>query len=210
MNTEPPPLVDPPSAEPAMPDPDVSIDTRVLARGDRDATEALYRELFEPVYAFVFWRVGGIRQDAEDVTQETFLTAIATIQRFEGRSSLYAWVCGIAKNLAHTRLRGRSRRERDTQAVDGATGVEAAPDRHLERAQTEHLVGLALTELPPHYQRALLDKYVQHQSFAEMAVAQGCSAKAVESIVQRAKRALAAACERRGIGPLDRVGESHE
>jgi RNA polymerase sigma-70 factor (ECF subfamily) len=154
--------------------------------------------LLGPVYAFVYWRVGGVRQDAEDVTQEAFATALAQLRggRFEGRSSLYTWVCGIARNLAHERVRARGR----TAAVpeDDERGVPGA-DALLEGAETERLVGLALTELAPHHQRALLDKYVHQRSFAEMAAAGRCSAKAVESTVQRAKRALAEALERLGF-----------
>jgi RNA polymerase sigma-70 factor, ECF subfamily len=176
------------------------IDPAALVRRDTEAIEAFYRELHEPIYAFVFWRVGGVRQDAEDVTQETFVTALGGIDRFEGRSSLYVWVCGIAKNLAHARVRARQRTGGERP---GEPNANAAPDHLLERAQTDHLVGLALTELPPHYQRALLDKYVQHRSFAEMAAEQRCSAKAIESTVQRAKRALAAALERLGLSRFD-------
>jgi RNA polymerase sigma-70 factor, ECF subfamily len=180
------------------------LDALALARGEPLALEAFCRELLDPVYAFVFWRVGGDRQDAEDVTQETFLAALATIDRFEGRSSLHTWVCGIAKNLARERVRARNRAPR----LPDQGGEAAAADVLLEEAQTERLVGLALTELAPHYQRALLDKYVHQQSFREMATATRSTAKAVESLVQRAKRALAEAVRRLGL--VARDGDSHE
>lgn len=195
-----PPLADEPSS---------AVDLHALARGEVAAVEVFYRELFEAVYAFVFWRVGRVRQDAEDVTQETFVTALATIERFEGRSTLFTWVCGIARNLAFARMRGRHREvsgnEPAAAEIPGIDG-EGAPDRLLERAQTVELVGRALTELPPHYQQALLEKYVQQRSFAEMAAQGGSTPKAVEGTVQRAKRALARALERLGLGGID--GES--
>jgi hypothetical protein len=55
-------------SESAQPPP---LDLAALGRRSPAAVEAFYRALCEPVYAFVFWRVGGIRQDAEDITQET-------------------------------------------------------------------------------------------------------------------------------------------
>jgi RNA polymerase sigma-70 factor (ECF subfamily) len=165
---------------------------------DRRALEAQLAELLEPVYAFVFWRVAGVAQDAEDVTQDTFATALATVGRFEGRSSLYTWICGIARNLARERVRTRARPPAQAE-VDPA----APPDVLLERAQTERLVGLALTELAPHYQAALLDKYVHQRSFAEMAAASQATAKAVESTVQRAKRALGEGLRKLGLGRTD-------
>jgi RNA polymerase sigma-70 factor, ECF subfamily len=194
--------------EPPPDAPEPFVDPAAVARGEPAAIEALYRELHEPVYAFVYWRVGGVRQDAEDVTQETFVTALASIHRFEGRSTLHTWICGIAKNLAFARMRGRTHDRPGVPADHPEERALSGPHQHLERAETDRLVGLALTELPPHYQRALLDKYVQHRSFAEMATAQRCSAKAVESTVQRAKRALAAAFERVGLRRPD--GEDRE
>jgi len=183
------------------------LDLAALGRRDPAAVEAFYRALCEPVYAFVFWRVGGIRQDAEDVTQETFLTALRTIGSYQGRASLQTWVCGIARNLAHERLRSRAR-----DAGQGDAGVEQAlaliasepvAEGVAAREETHRRVGAALTALPVHYQEALIDKYVHGRSFAEMARAQERSPKAVESTVQRAKVAFAEALARlgsRGVG----------
>lgn len=186
--------------ETAEPAPDLAA----LGRRDPGAVEAFYRALFEPVYAFVYWRVGGVRQDAEDVTQETFLTALRTIGSFEGRATLQTWVCGIARNLARERLRAR---QRDTRGADG--GVERAlaliaseplPESAAAREETHLRVGAALSTLPVHYQEALVDKYVRGRSFAEMARTLDRSPKAVESTVQRAKAALIEALARLGAG----------
>jgi RNA polymerase sigma-70 factor (ECF subfamily) len=189
----------------------MATDVAALARGERAAVEAFYRELFAPVYAFVYWRVGGVRQEAEDVTQETFVQALASIHRFEARAGLHTWVCGIARNLA--RERGRSRARDARTALDEGEpalrpSASAGPEVQLARAQTERLVGLALTELPPRYQQALLDKYVHQRSFAEMAAAERSTPKAVESAVQRAKRALAEGLQRLGLGRAE--GGAHE
>jgi RNA polymerase sigma-70 factor, ECF subfamily len=208
VRLDPQPQPAPPPGDPPV-DPDVVVDAAAIARGDPAAIEALYRELFEPVYAFVYWRVGGVKPDAEDVTQETFVTALASIQRFEGRSSLWSWICGIARNLSFARMRARARHLPDGAGAEAAAaagaGAHPGPDHHLEQVESDRLVGQALTELPLHYQRALLDKYVQQQSFADMAAAQRCSAKAVESTVQRAKRALVAALERVGLRRLEQT-----
>jgi RNA polymerase sigma-70 factor (ECF subfamily) len=213
MNSDPQPSPPNPPAGPAPAgDPDeAAVDVQAVARGERAAIEVFYRELLEPVYAFVYWRVGGDRQEAEDVTQETFVQALASLHRFEARSGLYTWVCGIARNLA--RERGRSRARDARTAGDGdepglRPSASAGPEAQLARAETERLVGLALTELPPRYQQALVDKYVHQRSFAEMAAAARSTPKAVESAVQRAKRALAEGLRRLGLGGTD--GGAHE
>jgi RNA polymerase sigma-70 factor, ECF subfamily len=177
-----------------------ALDLAAIGRRDPAAVEAFYRTLFEPVYAFVFWRVGGVRQDAEDVTQETFLTALRTIGSFEGRASLQTWVCGIARNLAHERVRARARDTRD-DGVERALALIASapvPETVAAREETHLRVGAALSALPAHYQEALVDKYVHGRSFAEMARARQRSPKAVESTVQRAKVAFTEALARLG------------
>jgi RNA polymerase sigma-70 factor (ECF subfamily) len=182
------------------------LDLAALGRRDPAAVEAFYRALFEPVYAFVFWRVGEVRQDAEDVTQETFLTALRTIGSFEGRASLQTWVCGIGRNLARERVRARGRDAGGDEAVERALALiasEPVAENVAAREETHLRVGSALSALPVHYQEALVDKYVHGRSFAEMARAQQRSPKAVESTVQRAKVAFTEALARlgaRGVG----------
>ncbi len=69
------------------------------------------------------------RSAAEDVVQETWLTALTAVDRFEGRSSLSTWLFGILINLA----RARGRRERRvlpfSSAFPEADGPTVAPDR---------------------------------------------------------------------------------
>jgi len=170
-----------------------------LARGDREAVETLYRELCDPLYAFVFHRVGGDRSDAEDVTQETFLTALREAHGFEARSTLRTWVFGIAKNKARERLRAR-RRERSRRLDERGGEVERAlaqvettdlPAAVIEAEETARLVGTALAHLPAGYRQTLTEKYVAGRTLAEIARRQSRSPKAVESSVQRARRAFA-------------------
>jgi RNA polymerase sigma-70 factor (ECF subfamily) len=185
-----------------------AFDLAALGRGDPAAVDAFYRALFEPVYAFVFWRVGGVRQDAEDVTQETFLTALRTLASFQQRASLQTWVCGIARNLARERLRARDRdaaRGSDADVLRALALIASEPiaEGVLAREETHLRVGTALSGLPVHYQQALVDKYVHGRSFAEMARAENRSPKAVESTVQRAKAAFAEALARGSSGVDD-------
>jgi RNA polymerase sigma-70 factor (ECF subfamily) len=189
---------------------------RAIARGDRAAVEAVYRELFEPVYAFVHFRVGGSRPDAEDVVQDAFVTAFEKIGDFEGRSSLFTWICGIARFKALERMRARRREEvgnflfgQDAEIARALERIETeeVPEAVLEREETSEIVGAALAQLPPHYQQSLLEKYVEGKTFVEIGRARGQTPKAVESLVMRARAAFA-----RVLGILARAplaGEDH-
>src|SRR5882757_2509079 len=91
---------------------DAGVTEHTLARaraGDEDAfcelTGPYGRELQLHIY-----RIVGSTQDAEDLLQETLLAAWRGLERFEGRSSLRAWLYRIATNRCLNALRDRGRR----------------------------------------------------------------------------------------------------
>ncbi len=70
------------------------------ASHDPDAFRQLYRYYFRRVYTYISYRVGRV-QDAEDLTAETFLKALAGLPHFRwrGKGSFAAWLFRIAHNL---------------------------------------------------------------------------------------------------------------
>ena len=70
--------------------------------------EDLYKTQGKPVYRFLLALTGDEHQ-AEELLQETFYQAFLHIDRFEGRSSLYTWLCCIGKNAWLRECRRRSR-----------------------------------------------------------------------------------------------------
>ena len=70
--------------------------------------EELYHSQGRPVYRFLLALTGDEGQ-AEELLQETFYQAFLHIDRFEGRSSLYTWLCCIGKNAWLRECRRRSR-----------------------------------------------------------------------------------------------------
>ncbi len=61
----------------------------------------VYNKYFKDVYKYVLTLTLN-ESLAEEVTQETFFKAIKNIDKFEGRSTLYVWLCQIAKNTFYT------------------------------------------------------------------------------------------------------------
>lgn len=70
--------------------------------------EDLYKTQGKPVYRFLLALTGDAHQ-AEELLQETFYRAFLHIDRFEGRSSLYTWLCSIGKNAWLKECKRRSR-----------------------------------------------------------------------------------------------------
>jgi RNA polymerase sigma-70 factor (ECF subfamily) len=170
-----------------------------LAMGDARAVESFYQAHVDAIYQFAFFRVGRSREDAEDVTAEAFLHALRRIRDWEGRAPLRVWLRGIARNKCRERNKARVRRRTvtagslDPAVLDALADLESAdlPQRLLESEETAEAVSAALSQIPEHYKRVLLSKYVDERTFVEIGAEEECSAKAAESMVQRAKRAFA-------------------
>lgn len=178
---------------------DQALRARVLS-GDRVAAEDLCRRHLDGLYEFVHYRVGGDRATVEDLVQETFLVALEKLADFDGRSSLHTWLCGIAKNKIRTERRRRRPKpledvldeaDDEIDAILAQVAREPLPDWVLERQETRDLVGATLSSLTPEYRDALVAKYVDGLSVAEMAARDGRGFKATESRLQRARVAFA-------------------
>lgn len=177
---------------------DARIRDSILA-GDRSAAEAFFRRHLESLYEFVHYRVGKRASVAEDVVQETFLTAFQRLESFDARSSLHTWLCGIARNKIREECRQRRPRpiedvlaasDENIDAILAEIEREPLPEWLLEREETSELVGATLSSLPPDYREALVSKYVDGLSVAEIGARRGKSEKAAESTLHRARLAF--------------------
>lgn len=171
-----------------------------IASGEIGAAESLLGEHLDSLFEFVHYRIGRDRSRVEDVVQETFLVALRDIQSFDGRSSLHTWLCGIAKNKIRSERRKRApmsledalaNSDSEIDAILSEVSREPLPDAVLEKQETRDLVGATLSSLSPDYRRALIEKYVEGRSTAEIAGRVGKSEKAAESTLTRARVAFA-------------------
>ena len=155
----------------------------VLA-GDARAWRVLYDEAFAGLYAYVLWRCGGLRDRADEVVQETWLTAVRRIAVFDPEQGAFAaWLRGIAVNLLRNHFRRRRPRPL-TAATERACPDTAGPRERAER------VAEVLAELPERYEAVLRAKYLDGQSVQEIAATNGETVKAVESLLGRARAAF--------------------
>jgi RNA polymerase sigma-70 factor (ECF subfamily) len=162
---------------------------RGVLAGDEQAWETLYADAFDGLHAYVHWRCAGLRDLADDVVQETWLTAVRRIRAFEPERGCFAgWLRGIAANVVrnhlrrHVRCNGRA----PTQHVPETIPAHV-PEQHREQAQQ---IARALAELPEHYEALLRAKYLDQQSVAAIAAGRGETVKAVESMLTRARQAF--------------------
>ncbi len=157
----------------------------VLA-GDERAWRAWYEESFPGLYAYALWRCGGARHLADEVVQETWLTAVRRLRSFDpARGSFAGWLRAIAANV----LRNHVRRDARRRAAAPAAARPEAQTAAAEEDRAER-VAAALAALPQRYEAVLRAKYLEGQSVAAIAAASGDTPKAVESLLSRAREAF--------------------
>jgi RNA polymerase sigma-70 factor, ECF subfamily len=181
---------------------------QAVARGQADAIERLYREEGDRVLRFVYRRVGRSLEDAEEITQDTFLSAIKLAPTFDGSCSITGWLYSIARIRItdHFRRQGRDKRVpvKMLQPLDEAADKEIADlcsgsasfEQVLDRIDAARLVDELLAGLNEEEREALLLRYVEQLSVREMATIMQRSEKGVEGLLTRAKNKPRALIER--------------
>jgi RNA polymerase sigma-70 factor (ECF subfamily) len=155
---------------------------RAALAGEEFAWRTLYDEAFAGLYAYVRWRCGDLRDRADEVAQETWLTAIRRLRTFDPSAGSFAsWLRGIAANV----LRNHFRREKHRMKP-----LESEPLAGEEAQEKAERIAAALGELPPHYEAVLRMKYLEGRSVADIAAERSESPKAVESLLTRAREAF--------------------
>ncbi len=161
-------------------------------RGDGEAFAEIYDHYVDGVYRYVFYRMGS-HAVAEDLTSETFLRALRSLDSFswQGRD-IGAWFTTIARNLIadHTkssrfRLEVPTADMRDADRADGDVEGEA-----LRSLQNSELL-VAMKQLKTEQQECLVLRFLQDLSVAETAEVMRRSEGAIKQLQLRAVRALA-------------------
>jgi RNA polymerase sigma-70 factor (ECF subfamily) len=155
-------------------------------KGDREALEALYLIHFDRIYSYLHMSVGN-RHDAEDLTTQTFVKMLESIDRFKWRSAPFsAWLFRIAHNLAmdHFRASRRWQPEEEVPEPEVPEG-SAAEDEALDSIGRKSMLEL-IESLSPDQQQVLTLKFVFNFSNAEAATILGKTEGAVKSLQHRA------------------------
>jgi RNA polymerase sigma-70 factor, ECF subfamily len=177
---------------------DRTSDDELLARvaaGDASAFTTLFRRRQDAVYRVALLMTGSTAA-AEDVTQDVFLAVMHNAGRFEsGRSSVVAWLCGIARNHARRRLH-RDRRTLplpEASELDGpAMVVQPDPLADLANAAEIDALRRAVLSLPLRYREAVVLCDLQGLSYVDAAQALDCAVGTVRSRLHRARALLTA------------------
>lgn len=174
-----------------------------LRRGDALAYERLVGEHSGDVYALLY-RLTTDAEEARDLTQETFLRAFQSIDRFRGDSSLKTWIYRIAINQARNRWRWWRRRKRDVTVSLDATDEHRdtplaatlpsdnspSPEQETLAHEREAQLREALQGLRRSYREAVILRDVEGFSYEEIARTLQISIGTVKSRISRGRLEL--------------------
>jgi RNA polymerase sigma-70 factor (ECF subfamily) len=178
-----------------------------LLEGIRRASEPhfneLYERYFQRIYSFVHGRVRN-HADAEEITQETFVSVFRSIDNYRGQASLLSWIFGIAKNLANNAIRRSQSQRQKFDSVEPEHFVPrpslgaCAPDEELHMQRYVQRVREQLETLAE-WQRGIFEmRHFENLSIPEIASRTDRSNDAIRSSLYRIKKMMLDAAEQGG------------
>ena len=157
---------------------------RYLRRGDVEAIGRLFDREAPGLYRLALALLGD-PTSAEDALQDTFLTALEGLDRFDASRRIGPWLVGILRNIAHRARRDRARRPDPERVAATRIGAGPALDDD-ERARVRE----ALDRLEEPYRSAALLHYVHGLAPAEIAHLRAEPPGTTRSLLARARKRL--------------------
>lgn len=163
--------------------------TRAETQESSWSFEQIYDEYKTPIYNYVYHLVGD-REQADDLTQDTFLKAFRALPKMDSNLKLSAWLYRIATNTAYDALRRRKLiawlpwQDLDHEPAD----VESADPQEIYG--TTELVRAALRRMPQQYRAALLLYTQEGFSYSEIAHALNIAESGVKMYLSRARQSF--------------------
>jgi RNA polymerase sigma-70 factor, ECF subfamily len=158
--------------------------------GDPRAIEELYLQHFDRIFSYLAMSVGN-RHDAEDLTIQTFVRMIESIDRFQWQSVPFsAWLFRIARNLAIDHFRASTRIQPEAVVPEVAGEAEPSAEEHAMRTFARASMMKMIGSLPREQKQVLILKFLYSFANAEVAVIIGKTEGAVKALQHRALTSL--------------------
>jgi RNA polymerase sigma-70 factor (ECF subfamily) len=171
-----------------------------MVRGDERAFDVFVDEYYPRLYRFVYSRLRGDADAADEVVQTTFSNVIRKIGSYRGEAALFTWLCTFCRYEIAAFWRRKGKRAPEVALEEDSSNARAALETlgalsegtaaRFEREELARMVWAVLDHLPIRYGNALQWKYIHGLSVREIAARLGASPKAAESVLTRARQAF--------------------
>ncbi|MEC8298814.1 MAG: RNA polymerase sigma factor RpoE [Pseudomonadota bacterium] len=164
-----------------------------VQKGDKKSFDLLVLRYQQRVTAVV-GRYNLSSDEIKDITQETFIKAYRSIDRFRGESKFYTWLYRIAINSTKNHLIAKSRRPPDvdidvseiTSLLQSTTG----PESEFEAERLDQVVQTAISKLPQELKVAMIMREYEGMSYEDISSIMECPIGTVRSRIFRAREAI--------------------
>ncbi len=167
--------------------------------GNDEALQSLIERYLRPIYNFVYRYVGN-DGDAEDITQDVFVSVWKNIKKFDLNKKFKTWIFTIAKNTSLNWMKkkkpflfseffakdGENEEDRNL-FINSIADPSPLPDELFTRADFARKLSTAMERLNPNYRMVLFLRYNDHFTFREIAESLG---EPLHTVKSRHRRAL--------------------
>lgn len=169
-----------------------------LQAGDDLALNEIMGRWKQPLASYLLRQLGG-HEDALDLTMETFVRIYESRHRYAPSARFARWLFTIATNLARNHVRWKERHpevpfetseDGKSSSLDYIADDAPCASKQLDAKERARAVQRAIETLPSELRTAILLFEYEGLSHAEIAGIEGCSAKAIETRLYRARQAL--------------------
>jgi RNA polymerase sigma-70 factor, ECF subfamily len=173
-----------------------------LKAGDAEAFDIFVNRYSANVYALLFRLTENV-EEAQDLTQDTFLRALKAIKNFRGESNLKTWLFRIAVNETKNRWRWWKRRKNDSivsldaenvfnemPLSETIADVSENPETAILRREREFQLRKMLRELPQNFREVIILRDIEGLSYDEIAVALSTNVGTIKSRIARGREEL--------------------
>ena len=165
---------------------------RVL-KGDKKSFDLLLLKYQQRV-SVVLGRFELSREEVMDITQETFIKAYRSLDKFRGDSKFYTWLYRIAMNTAKNHLIAKSRRppDFDIDASEILSQLKSTngPESEFEGERLSQVVEIAISKLPQDLKSAIIMREYEGMSYDDISAILECPVGTVRSRIFRARESI--------------------
>ena len=164
---------------------DQKIEAEIVARvlnGDRQAYALLVEEYKSPIYNLAY-RMTGNSEDADDLTQETFIHAYQYLWRYDTSRKFFTWLYTLALNLIRNHFK-KNKYNKSSEELSAHLLADKNPSPETELIETQQ-ISVYLLLLEDESRALLIMKFHQGLTFEEIAQITGKSLSAVKMRIYR-------------------------
>jgi RNA polymerase sigma-70 factor (ECF subfamily) len=162
-----------------------------IKNGEQSAFKVLYLKYSDLLFAYILHHLDKDKEVAADIWQETWVVVIEKINDFQFKSSIFSWICAIAKNKISDYYRTAKKQQR-FQSIEKTHFDIDTEDLEFELVDLETQIDVitVLANLKDEYRYLLVAKYIENKSIDEISLETGKSYKTTESMLTRSREAF--------------------